>query len=208
VNEPPPYRIRTPRLVLRCWDPADAPQLKEAVDSSVEHLRAWMPWAESEPRPLEEKVALLRHFRGAFDLDQEFVYGIFSADESEVVGGSGLHRRVGEDAFEIGYWIRESQIGQGLATEASAALTRVAFEVCAVDRVEIRVDPENVRSLAVPRKLGYVEEATLRRRLPPKEGEPGLRDVTVFTIFRDGLGGSPAASNASSSIVAAGSRLV
>jgi RimJ/RimL family protein N-acetyltransferase len=208
VSMPPPYRIETPRLVVRCWEPADAPRLKEAVDSSVDHLRAWMPWAESEPRPLEDKVALLRRFRGAFDLDQEFVYGIFAADESEVVGGTGLHRRVGEDAFEIGYWIRESRTGQGLATEVSAALTRVAFEVCDVDRVEIRVDPENVRSLAVPRKLGYVEEATLRRRLPPKEGEPGLRDVTVFTIFRDGFAASPAAAIELDLFDAAGSRLV
>jgi RimJ/RimL family protein N-acetyltransferase len=190
----PPYVIRTPRLVLRCWQPADAPLLKEALDSSLDHLRPWMPWAASEPQPLAEKVELLRLFRGQFDLGQDFVYGIFSADESEVIGGTGLHTRIGEAALEIGYWIRASRVGAGLATETAAALTRVAFEVCDVDRVEIRVDPENERSLAVPRKLGFVEEATLRRRLPPKHGEHGLRDVVVFALFRDELAGTPAAS--------------
>ena len=190
----PPYVIRTPRLVLRCWQPADAPLLKDALDTSLDHLRPWMPWAASEPQPLDEKVELLRLFRGQFDLGQDFVYGIFSADESEVVGGTGLHTRIGEAALEIGYWIRASRVGEGLATETAAALTRVAFEVCDVDRVEIRVDPENVRSLAVPRKLGFVQEATLRRRLPPKHGERGLRDVIVFALFRDELAGSPAAS--------------
>ena len=101
---------------------------------------------------------------------------------------SGLHTRHGDDAFEIGYWIRESRVGEGLATEVSAALTRVAFEVSEVDRVEIRVDPVNERSRKVPLKLGYVEEATLRRRL-----EPGPRDVVVYSIFRDDFGGTPAA---------------
>src|SRR5439155_1425285 len=162
----PPYRVVTERLVARCWEPADAPLLKEAVDSSLEHLRPWMPWARDEPQTLPQKVQLLRAFRGQFDRGENFVYGLFSADESEVVGGSGLHPRAGDDiSLEIGYWIRASAIGQGYATEATAALARVGLELCGADRIDIRVDPANERSAAVPRKLGFVEEAVLRRRL-------------------------------------------
>jgi RimJ/RimL family protein N-acetyltransferase len=188
---------------LRCWDPADATALKEAVDSSLDHLRPWMPWAEHEPQTLQEKVDLLRNFRGRFDTDEDYVYGIFSRDEQEALGGTGLHKRHGEDAFEIGYWIRESRSGEGLATEASAALTRVAFELCEVDRVEIRVDPANERSRRVARKLGYIEEATLRRRL-----EPGLRDAVIYSIFADGFAGSPAASAELEAFDAAGGRVL
>jgi len=190
----PPYEIRTPRLVVRCWQPEDARLLKEALDSSLDHLRPWLPWAADEPQPLAAKVELLRRFRGAFDLGEDFVYGIFSADGSEVVGGTGLHTRVGEGAFEIGYWIRASRVGEGLATEAAGALTRVALEVCGADRVEIRVDPANERSLSVPRKLGFAAEATLRRRLPAKAGETELRDAVVFVLFREELAGTHAAS--------------
>lgn len=187
----PPYRVVTERLVLRCWNPRDAPLLKDAVDSSLENLRAWMPWAHEEPTSVEEKAELLRRFRGRFDLGQDFVYGIFDADETEVVGGTGLHPRVGDDALEIGYWIRDSRVGNGYATEAAAALTRVAFEVCGVERMEIRVDPENVASLAVPRRLAYAEEATLRRRLPGADG--AAADVTVFSLFAEELAESPSA---------------
>ena len=127
-----------------------------------------MPWAADEPKPVEEKAELLRFFRGRFDLGEDFVYGIFARDESEVVGGTGLHTRVGAAALEIGYWIRASQVRKGYAREVAAALTRVAFRVCGVDRVEIRVDPGNAASLRVPRVLGFAEEATLRRRLPSK----------------------------------------
>lgn len=112
----------------------------------------------AEPTPVAEKAQLLRRFRGRFDLGQDFVYGILDAEETEVVGGTGLHTRAGDDALEIGYWIRASRVGAGLATEVTAALMRVAFEVCGVDRVDIRVDPANLPSLGIPRRLGFREE--------------------------------------------------
>ena len=191
-HPPPPYVLRTERLTIRCWEPRDAPLLKEALDTSLDHLRPWMPWAADEPKPVEEKAELLRLFRGRFDLGEDFVYGIFTRDESEVAGGCGLHTRVGGGALEIGYWIRASQTRRGLARETTAALTRVAFSVCGVDRIEIHVDPANVASLAVPRTLGFVEEGTLRRRLPAADGEPP-RDMVVFTLLADEVGRTPVA---------------
>ena len=186
----PAYRIHTPRLVLRCWSPADAALLKEAIDASLDHLRPWMPWAMAEPSPLEAKIDLLRRWRGRFDLDKDFVYGILDLDEKKVLGGSGLHTRVGERALEIGYWIRAGYEKQGLATEATAALTRVAFEVNEVQRVEIHCDPRNAASAAVARKVGMVHEATLRERTLDSEG---LRhDAMIWTLLASEYPSSPA----------------
>jgi RimJ/RimL family protein N-acetyltransferase len=151
----PAYRIVTPRLVIRCWDPRDAPLAKEAIDSSLDHLRAWMPWAHHEPQTLAEKIELLREFRGQFDLGSDAVYGIFDRAEERALGGTGLHPRIGEGGLEIGYWIRADSAGQGLVTESTAALTRVAFEVAGVEHVEIHCARENQASAAIPRKLGY-----------------------------------------------------
>ena len=186
----PAYRVVTARTVLRCWNPADAPLLKTATDLSVEHLRPWMPWAAGEPTDLDAKVALLRRFRGEFDLGKDFVYGIFNRDETEVLGGSGLHNRRGEGALEIGYWVRADAINQGFATEVAAALTRVAFEINRVQRVEIHCVSSNLRSAAVPRKLGYHHEATLARRI--RHGDD-LHDETVWTLFAEQYPGSPSA---------------
>lgn len=181
---PPPYRIETERLVIRCYEPGDAALLKDAIDSSLDHLRPWMPWVETEPQTLEEKADLLKSFRSQFDLGDNFVMGIFSADETELVGGSGLHPRVEPGGLEIGYFVRSSRVREGYVTESTAALTRVGFEICGADRIEIRIDPGNEVSKGVPRKLGYTEEATLRRRLPGRRGGP-LRDVTIYTLFRE-----------------------
>jgi RimJ/RimL family protein N-acetyltransferase len=158
--------------------------VKESIDPSLDHLRPWMPWAEDEPQTVEQKTELLRGFRSQFDGGENFVYGIFTADESQLLGGSGLHPRIEPGGLEVGYWVRAAAARQGIATESTAAITRVGFEVCEADRIEIRIEPRNEASKGVPRKLGFVEEATLRRRLYAREDGP-LRDVTIFTMFRE-----------------------
>jgi len=186
----PAYRVRTRRLILRCWDPRDAEALKSAIDASLDHLRAWMPWAVDEPEVLQEKIDRLRRWRGKFDLGQDFVYGVFGPDDREVLGSCGLHTRVGDKAREIGYWIHVDHINQGLATEVAAALTKVAFEIDGVVRVEIRCDPRNVRSAAVPRKLGFVHEATLRQRITDAQGD--RRDSMIWTLLTEDYAASRA----------------
>lgn len=167
-----------------------------------------MPWAHEAPVPLEQTVELLRGFRGGFDLGRDFVYGILSRDESEAVGGSGLHTRAGSEAFEIGYWIRASRAGQGLATEATAALTRVGFEAAGARRIEIRVDPDNAASLAIPRKLGFVEEGRLRGVLHGPDGTPRQRDAIVFALLAEELPASSAGALPLQALDAAGNRVL
>jgi RimJ/RimL family protein N-acetyltransferase len=187
----PAYQIRTARLLLRCWNPEDAPLLGEAVQASLDHLIPWMPWATNEPESLESRAQRLRGFRANFDLDQDYTYGIFSADETRVLGGTGLHKRVGDGAREIGYWIHANDIGRGYATEATAALTRVGFEVDGLRRIDIHCDPENVRSAAIPLKLGYSHEATLRARALTSHNSP--RDTMIWSMHREDYPRSAAA---------------
>lgn len=190
MSNPAAYRVETERLVVRCWEPRDAAPLKDAVDQSLSSLRAWMPWAHNEPTSLADKVALLRGFRGKFDLDQDYVYGIFPRDESRVLGGTGLHPRGGEGSREIGYWVRDDSVGEGYATEASAALLRVAFEVLGVQRVEIWTEVANAKSARVPEKLGFVREGPLRQQRIVRPDE--WADMDVWTLLAKEYARSPA----------------
>ncbi len=203
----PAYRLTTPRLVIRCWDPRDAPLLKRAIDASREHLKPWMPWAHGEPADVPSHVRRLRQDRAKFDLDQDYGYGIFDRSEQAVLGGTGLHLRLGEVVREIGYWIHRDHLRQGLATETTAALTRVAFEVDGVRRVEIHVDPRNTPSAAIPPKLGYRLEAVLRQRLDPIEGEQ-RRDAMIWTLLAEDYPGSRAANAMVEAFDASGERLL
>lgn len=177
------YRIETERLVIRCYNPSDVFLLKSAIEESIEHLRPWMPWASNEPEELQVKIDRLRMFRGEFDLNRNYVYGIFDAEEKFLIGGCGLHPRIGFNALEIGYWIHVDHVNKGYATEITAALTRVAFEVEKVKRVEIHCDPKNIGSASIPKKLGFTHEATLKRRDLNYKNEQ--IDSMIWTIFHD-----------------------
>jgi len=185
----PAYRIETERTVLRCYEPRDAAPLKSAVDASLDRLLPWLPWAHDEPQTLAAKIELLRQFRGKFDLGQDFIYGIFDPAETELLGGTGLHTRVGEGAREIGYWIATGHEGRGLVTETTAALVRVGFEIEHLARVEIHCDPANLRSIAIPRRLGFHHDGTLRQRIPQRHGPP--TDRMIWTLLADEYTASP-----------------
>lgn len=202
----PAYRIHTARLVLRCWDPKDTAELKRAQAESLEELKQFMIWAWNEPTSFEETLKLLRGWRARFDADEDYVYAILDPEEKRVLGGCGLHTRVGPDAREIGYWIHSGHSGQGLATEAAAALTRVAFEIDRVKRVEIHCHPDNVRSAAVARKLGYTLEGVLRQRIYIRPDTPG--DAMIWSILEDEYPSSPSARAQIEAFDAAGRRIL
>ena len=176
------YRIETERLVIRCYQPGDAHMMHAAITGSIEHLRPWLPWARQEPKELEGMAEFIRMFRGQFDLGQDAVYGIFDKTESEQIGGTGLHNRIGKEAREIGYWINVKHANKGYATEAVRALLRIAFEIEQMQRLEIRCDPENVFSRRIPLRLGFRHEMTLRTN--PADGDGRLVDLMVWALNR------------------------
>jgi RimJ/RimL family protein N-acetyltransferase len=176
------YRIETERLVIRCYQPGDAHMMHAAITGSIEHLRPWVPWARQEPKELEWMVGFIRMFRGQFDLGQDAVYGIFDKTETEQIGGTGLHNRIGKDAREIGYWINVRHANKGYATEAVQALIRVAFDIEQMQRLEIRCDPGNVFSRRIPLRLGFRHEMTLRSN--STDGDGRLVDLMVWALSR------------------------
>ena len=188
----PAYRIETARLVIRCYEPDDTPMLHASIAESVDHLREWMPWAHDEPLEPKERLDFVRMARGSFDNDDNFIYGIFNADESTLIGGTGLHPdRQLEGTLEIGYWIHVDHTENGYATEVTRALTAVGLQLHETKRLEIRCAPDNAPSAAIPKKLGYEREGILRSAGVDTDGEP--RDTLVWSMTPDRFDDSPAA---------------
>ena len=186
------YRIETDRLVLRCWSPADASVLRTALDACDAHLRPYIPFMKDEPRTLVQTAHWLRGHRASFDLDQLYRYAVFDANERNLLGENMLLSRVGPGGLEIGYWTHQDVIGRGIATEATCVMIRVAFEIKKMDRVEIVCAPENAASAAIPAKLGFTHEATLKKRAHDSNGEPC--DLMVWSLFAADYASSPATS--------------
>ena len=145
----------------------------DLVQKNLERLALWCPWLGRVATPeatrefLGEKIARFADGNG-------FTAGIF-------VGGhlSGVIALEYIDwpnlATEIGYWIDSDVEGKGIVTSACRALLEHAFCELKLERVQIRCASENLRSRAVPEKLGFTQEGILR-------GCERLRDRSVDIV--------------------------
>jgi RimJ/RimL family protein N-acetyltransferase len=124
-----------------------------AINASLDHLRPWMAWAE-EPATEEQMAQVYAEGDRAWAERTDFLYVVVDAS-GEVVGGSGLHPRLGQTGLEIGYWIHVDHAGRGLATEVSRALTTAAFDLPGIERVRIQCRVDNAASSRIPEKLGF-----------------------------------------------------
>ncbi|TMD03261.1 MAG: GNAT family N-acetyltransferase [Chloroflexi bacterium] len=148
----PPEEIEAGPIVLRRWVAGDLDGLADAVERSRSHLSPWQDWAATADR--ESLPGFLSYSEWTWDACTDFGFGLRELD-GRIVGGAGLHARVGRNALEIGYWVAADRINRGYATAAAGALAAAAFGLPGVGRVEIHCDEANLRSAAVPRKLGF-----------------------------------------------------
>jgi RimJ/RimL family protein N-acetyltransferase len=149
---PPPdcIELTDVGVLIRRYQRDDLDALRSAIEESRDHLRPFMPWADGTR---SDTANFLAAAIDGWDAGTEFNYGIF--DGGDVLGGCGLHARLRPGVLEIGYWLRAGATGRGIVTVAARALTDAAFALPGIEAVEIHCDEANVRSAAVPRRLGY-----------------------------------------------------
>jgi len=171
-----PARIETERLVVRRYTAKDAPALHEVTLANVPHLLPWMAWAHKEPQTLQQRHELIDFFTAEFDAGRDYTLGMFRRADGEYLGGTGYH--LSGNNLEIGYWLRNDAQGQGIVTEAAAALTHVALRHLGSSHIEAKIVPHNLRSRAVVQRLGYSLTDT---RVGPCGGEEVLHELWVMT---------------------------
>ena len=176
-----PNRIETDRLVLRLPTRADARKFYKAVIDSQAELRVWMPWAV-ELYDLDKAKAFCEGAARELEAGHDFTALMVPKRRGRIVGCCSLKARDWSvPRFEIGYWLRTDQVGNGYATEATRAMTEVAFRSLAAERVEVRVDDLNARSFAVPERLGFEWEATLKAHERGTNGQ--LSNTRVYVLW-------------------------
>lgn len=171
------------RVLVRPLRPGDGMAVWEAVEESRAQISPWLPWVEKTLGP-DDSEAAARRGAARWQTREDMMVGVWDRATGRYLGGSGLHRiDWSVPAFEIGYWLRTSAQGQGYISETVRVLCRFAFETLGANRVEIRCDGRNTRSIAVPHRLGFVHEGTLRSDCRDGHGE--LRDTLIFAMTPD-----------------------
>ena len=161
----PPTRIELDDgAFLRQFAVGDADALAQTVAESLDHLQPWMPWAaDDESADPQFQRGRLGRLAEQNERREEWQYGLFTAGDPRILGSFGLMTRRGPGTIEIGYFLHPNAVGRGLATRATAALTEVGRRLRGVRQVLIYCDAANVRSAAIPRRLGYTLSRTEAR---------------------------------------------
>ena len=173
--------LRGERIVVRPYRESDAQDLFEAVAESRDHIRPWLPFADTH-QSVEESRDWIIHQVALWLLLEDLILGMWEAATNRYLGGTGLHPHNWDTGyFEIGYWIRASAGGHGYITEAVRLLANYAFDTLKANRLEIRCDELNVRSAAIPQRLGFVREGCLRNNATAPDGR--IRNTLVFSLI-------------------------
>lgn len=152
-------------ISLRHWRTSDASGGFEAVCESLEALKPWMSWAHEDYRQ-EELLGFIRSSIEGWEKDEFFNFVITDTLDETVLGGSGLNNlsRTYRMA-NLGYWVRSSRRGQGIAPRAARLAARFGFERLGLVRAEIVVAVGNRASLRAAEKSGAQREGVLRNRM-------------------------------------------
>ena len=158
-------RLTDGAILLRPYRTDDVEELYEAVRESIRELQPWMPWCHPD-YSIEESREWLASREDAWNNRAEYGFHVSDVSSGRFLGGVGLNQINGlYRAANLGYWIRTSAAGRGVATRAARLAARFGFEELNLLRIEIVAATGNLASQRVAEKVGAVREGVMRKRL-------------------------------------------
>ncbi|MEZ5425338.1 MAG: GNAT family protein [Pyrinomonadaceae bacterium] len=166
-------------LELRMVDEKYAPETFRVVRENLEHLGKWLPFANEN---YTEQTAR-DFFRTQLEKIREnggAVYSIFW--ENELIGGIGFDNFDREaKTAEIGYWLAADRQGKGIITRSCRTVLKQAFGVFGLERIFIKCRAGNLKSRAIPERLGFF----LEKEPAGGESEENNETLVVYSIRRE-----------------------
>jgi len=159
---------------------ADAKDISDAVRESISKLAPWMPWAASD-YSAEHAAAWIASSAEASPVVSAFEF-IIRGTDGTLLGVCGLNH-IDQDnrRANLGYWVRTSRAGRGVATSAVRLLADWAFQNTDLERLEIVPSVSNMRSQKVAESAGALREGVQRNRLLL---HGSYHDAIMYSIIR------------------------
>ncbi|MFN8096336.1 MAG: GNAT family N-acetyltransferase [Vicinamibacteria bacterium] len=165
---------------IRLYDAADAAGLFEAARESVAEVHPWLPWCR--PGYTLAEAEEWARTRGALAAQGEEYHFVIAGEDGRFLGACGINQINRMHRFaNLGYWLRTSATGRGLATQAVRLAADFAFRETDLVRLEIVCAVGNARSQRVAERAGAVREGVLRRRLVLHETPA---DAVLYSLVR------------------------
>ena len=164
---------------IRPFQEDDLHPFHAAIRESLDMLIPWMSWAH--PAYSEKEAAdYIRMARNGWDAGTLFVFAICDARDATMLGAVSLsHIHPVYHFCNLGYWVRASRRGNGLAGRAARLAARFGFERTGLIRAEVVVAVGNEASLRVAEKSGAHREGILRNRITVRAD---IHDAVMFSF--------------------------
>ena len=177
-----PPQLEGERVIVRPYRAGDGERFFAALEEDRADLSRWMEWPATKHQSADESESYVRNMAGRWLTREGLIMGIFSKDEKTLYGGTGFH---GFDwavpSLEIGWFLRKSARGQGIATEAVSLCCKLAFEHIQANRVWGTIDVLNAGSWKLAERVGFTREAHLRGECRDHHGV--IRDTFVYAML-------------------------
>ncbi len=148
-------------LELRLLEERHSEDLFAVVDQNRQHLRQWLPWLDTNASP-DDARSFIKSALDQFANNAGLVAGIWYRNRIAGVIGYNSIDWINRNAH-IGYWLGARYQGKGIVTRACKALIDYAFNELELNRVEIRCATGNMKSRAIPQRLGFAQEGLVRQ---------------------------------------------
>ena len=151
-------------LSLRLLEESDSERCFDAVDANRAYLRRWLNWVDGSRTP-EDTLRWIKVIQREWREGKSLTLGIWSAEK--MVGCIDLQKiDLERGSAEIGYWLAAERQGNGIITHACCLLINDCFRERGFKQLSILVHPDNLRSVAIPKRLGFrLEERLVRASL-------------------------------------------
>jgi len=151
-------------IAIRPWRRSDVDALYGAARESIGTVGRWLPWCH-ENYARADSEAWIERCLAMWEAEEEFVFAILADDGPHVLGGAGLNkfdrqRRIAN----LGYWMRSSAQGRGIATQAVRLVSAFGFEY-GFAQLEIVAALDNLASRRVAEKSGARFQGVERGRI-------------------------------------------
>jgi RimJ/RimL family protein N-acetyltransferase len=177
-----PSKIELATIFLKKRVISDAYEGFECIDSDRERLRKFLPWVD-RTKSVDDQIWYINECNKDWNDGTMFDFSIFNLNK-EFVGSIGIHNiQWQNDCCEFGYWLHRKFEGQGYISAAVQALEKVLFDL-GFNRIEIRCDPRNQKSAAVPMRNHYCFEGILRQDTRFRDQ---YRDTAIYSKIRADL---------------------
>ena len=172
------------KVAIRPYQPGDAPLLYEAARESIADIYPWLPWCHPG-YALEESEKWVETCLVEWKAQHAFEFVVYDEGADKFLGVVAINQLHPFHQFaNLGYWVRSSCTGHGIAVTAVHLCAQFGFEELKLKRLEILTAIGNVRSQRVAEKAGATREGVLRQRL----NISGVwHDAVVFSLLPEDL---------------------